>query len=574
MIKKTIFIALLTVTQMALSQVSVGWDASCDYDLSVDANGLQQAIDDGAAEIRLSNQNLHQTALDITENVTLKGGYADCTTANADSQTNINSVIDAAGTGLSAIKIRSITDGQVTLDSLTIQNASASGLGIDEVTGNIDLNRINLKDNEGTYGGGLSVVNFNTTGTLLLSINHMAVQNNTANQAGGGIYCYAPESGFDLQVNLISASTIRNNHSDNNGGGLYIDGCRMVFNAGVSEFVNSSIDKEFFANSANISGAGVFAAGGAVLDLIGSNSDSFDVQLNQGNADPSMSGAGGGIFATSQNTTVNLSNAIVSSNTTGRYGAGLFASFDAAIYMGSSVTGCNYSDYCSQIIANNNTGQFPGGGGAMAVRFGGQLQVKNSLIKFNNSQYDGYVVYSSPDGQVLLEGNLITDNGNSTDFDNPIGFFQSGASLMTVAYNTLIQNKSASTLFRQSSSNSELKLYGNIIKEFSNIHQSSSSITDINCNLINDLSSISVPMTNVTEGEVQFLNSNTSDFRLTDTDILAIDICPSSIYLPGNDLQGNLRGVDNPDVVDDLGPYDLGAYEYDDNDLIFSNSFE
>jgi hypothetical protein len=584
MIKKTICIALLTVTQLALSQVSVGWDALCDYDLNVDANGLQQAIDDGATEIRLSNQNLHQTALDITENVILKGGYADCTAANAGTQTNINSVIDATGTGFPAVKVRSITDAQVTLDTLTIQNGNgvnngstsnwAGGLSIDQVTGSVQLNRINLKDNNGIYGGGLSVVNFNTEGSLMISVNNMAVQNNSASSNGGGIYCYAPESGFDLLIDMGSAATVRNNHSDNNGGGLYVDGCRVQFSAGVSTLVNSSIDKEIYTNSANASGAGIFAVGRAELNLIGTQADSFDVIFNQANVDTGVSGSGGGIFASSQDTVVNLTNSIISNNSTGRYGGGLFASFDAVINVDRSLNGCNYSDYCSQIIANTNLGLTSGGGGAMAVRFSAQLNIKNTLLRYNNSQTSGYITYSDPDGLVLLEGNLITENGNLAEYDNFTAFYQSGASSMTVAYNTLIQNNTNSTLFRQNGSTADLKLYGNIIKEFSNIHQSSNSITDINCNLINDLSSISVPMSNVTEGQVVFTDANNFDYRLAAGDVLAIDVCDAGIYMPGDDLDGKTRGTDNPTVVNDLGSYDLGAYEFDFNDLIFSSSFE
>ncbi|KAA3645939.1 MAG: hypothetical protein DWP95_03850 [Proteobacteria bacterium] len=574
----------LVVTCQVNAQVSVGWDGSCDYDVSVNANGLQQAIDDGATEIRLSNENFHQTAIEITNNVIMKGGYADCTAANSDLQSNINSVIDATGVGLPVVKIRTITNAQVILDSLTLQKGTgfnsgyssdwAGGLSIDGVTGVVNLNHINLRDNEGIRGGGLAVINFNATGSLLVTANNLAIQNNTASLGGGGLYCYAFENGFDLQIDLGSASTIRNNHSDDHGGGVYADQCSIEFNAGESSFINSNIDKEIFANSSNFSGGGIFAVSGAVITLNGTSTASFDIFLNEGNLDTSASGEGGGVNASSQGTEVHLINTKVSNNKIGRYGGGLMATFDAVINMDRADNGCNYSEFCSQLIGNNNIGLYPGGGGAMAARYNGQINVKNTLIAYNNSEYDGYVLYSDPDGQVLLEGNLMVENGRHIDFDNYTAFYQNGDSVLTAAYNTITQNNDGTTLFRQHSATSELRLYGNIVKSFGNIHQGSSSITDINCNLINDDSSIEVPISNSIIGSADFIDAGSMDYRLAETDTLAIDICNAGIYLPGNDLQGKSRGVDHPAVVDGLGPYDLGAYEVDDNDLIFKNDFE
>lgn len=50
--------------------------------------------------------------------------------------------------------------------------------------------------------------------------------------------------------------------------------------------------------------------------------------------------------------------------------------------------------------------------------------------------------------------------------------------------------------------------------------------------------------------------------------------CDDSNYQPGTDFQNRPRGVDNPNVSDGLGLFDLGAFEYDDNDLIFADGFE
>lgn len=174
----------------------------------------------------------------------------------------------------------------------------------------------------------------------------------------------------------------------------------------------------------------------------------------------------------------------------------------------------------------------------------------------------------------MLEGNLIVENGINLDFNNYTAFYQGDVSVLTATYNTIAQNNPTSTLFEQNSATSELNLYGNIIKAFGNIHQSNNSISDINCNFINDLSSIEVSTSNTITGMADFIDADNMDYRLAETDSLAIDVCDAGMYLPGTDLQGKSRGVDHPAVVNGLGSFDLGAYEFDDNDLIFKNDFE
>ncbi|MCF6286804.1 MAG: hypothetical protein L3K26_16680 [Candidatus Hydrogenedentes bacterium] len=88
------------------AQVTIGWDVSCDYDMNFDANGLQQAIDDGMSELRLTNENEFQTSLNIRNQIIIKGGYSNCLDAQSDTQTNINSVINSSiNPGFSAVFI-------------------------------------------------------------------------------------------------------------------------------------------------------------------------------------------------------------------------------------------------------------------------------------------------------------------------------------------------------------------------------------------------------------------------------------------------------------------------------------
>jgi hypothetical protein len=92
--------------------------------------------------------------------------------------------------------------------------------------------------------------------------------------------------------------------------------------------------------------------------------------------------------------------------------------------------------------------------------------------------------------------------------------------------------------------------------------------------MINDISTIAVPMTDTIEGTAVFINEANNDYRLSETSILSIDVCDNTLYSPGRDLSLKFRGLDNINVSEINGFYDLGAYEYDDGDLIYKDSFE
>ena len=70
----------------------------------------------------------------------------------------------------------------------------------------------------------------------------------------------------------------------------------------------------------------------------------------------------------------------------------------------------------------------------------------------------------------------------------------------------------------------------------------------------------------------QFLDAAMHDYRLADQS-LAVDACePSNGY--GRDYALRLRGIDQIDVADNGGPYDIGAYEMPSRDVIFADPFE
>jgi hypothetical protein len=370
---------------------------------------------------------------------------------------------------------------------------------------------------------------------------------------------------------LCGRVNIRNNHSEFIGGGIYNSLCEINFHAGTSSQTNNNPEYELYQNTASKSGGGIWSQAG-VTSFIGSYNQPLDIVENHANLDISAKGDGGAVFMTSIKATANLTNTYVTGNTTGRYGAGLFASLEAVINMSSANSACSYDRYCSKINNNILDNLFNGGGGAMAAKDAGIINVKTTLIENNNSDNPGYIAFANSGGLIVLEGNLIKSNADDTNYTNNNAFYTTSDGSITLAYNTVQEN--VGRLF-YSFSNGVFNLFGNIINESGTILTTqATSITTINCNMINDISTIAVPMTDTIVATPIYLDAVNGDYRLSATSIQAIDVCDVSIYLPSRDLSQKFRGLDNLAIDDINGPYDLGAYEFDDGDLVYKDSFE
>jgi len=164
--KKLIIASIFLITsQTLLAQVSVGWDASCDYDESIAIGQIQQAIDDNEIEVRVTNQQEFNTSITINDNVIIKGGYNTCADANDDNQSSSPTVIDGISLTQSSIKIdtlnavRTISIDNFELKNVTNSNDRAGGITIYNSSGNINLSQLSIHDNSDSLVGGLSIYN-------------------------------------------------------------------------------------------------------------------------------------------------------------------------------------------------------------------------------------------------------------------------------------------------------------------------------------------------------------------------------------------------------------------------------
>jgi predicted outer membrane repeat protein len=582
-----IFFCLLV--SPAFAQVSVGWDSDCHYNVNSDPQALQAALDAGHPEIRLTHQNDYAGVIDINHSVQLRGGYANCAAANAGNQDNIRAILDATGHARTAVRVTNIEDADVLLELLTITNGDGTlsnnpgGLDVKNLTGTLALDQLDVRGNSGFHGGGLSFVSNSSLaeGSLNVVITNTAIRNNTATR-GGGLNCDTFHSSFDLQIQLSAGSTLRGNHATSDGGAIRMQSCQLDFEAGIANaVVGSNLGQEITQNTSNTSGGALMIAKTARVTLRGTETEAFDLTNNHGNLDDSVSGAGGAAQVTDGGELV-LINASITNNSTGRYGGALFAGFGGNILVQRDPTGCSYNEFCSRMVGNRVTGLSPGSGsgGALAARFGGTISVHNTLLSMNNSVNHGYIGYAeqSANGQnatLLLEGNVIVENGQLADDANLTAIHLKADSQATLAYNTFFRNKVSSAILSQVSGSSLLAV-GNILDEFGNIHHASGTfVAEINCNLVRSLTTIDVPVIDTFEGTPDYIDANANNLRLAAADTMAMDVCSQAPYLPGADMDGQPRGIDRIDVADLNGPFDLGAYEFDPAqlDVIFSDAF-
>jgi len=568
-----IYFLIITLPTIVHSQVTVGWNSSCDYDVSDDENALQQAISDGHTDIRLTNEDEYLHAISIRNQVQIKGGYINCQEASNDNQTNVNSTINAELDDFySGAFIFDIEDADILLDSITIKNGTDSGIYISKIDGSVTLKNLNVMSNSGSTGGGVYISNNHnlpSSDLLTVEIQNTIIQQNES-FAGGGIECSYSSGNVPIKLNINQGSVIHQNHADNNGGGLNLLGCDLKFDAGVNTINNG--DLEFFNNTATLSG-GALSAQDSEIELAGSFSHSFDIEDNEAGFESQGNASGGGLNIVGSSN-VSLINTNITGNKADKHGAGLFATTGSTVTMDIDESGCDYNNYCSSITANQLLRNV--GGGAALAATGGSIEVNRTLINLNNADGFGYISYIDNNAELILEGNLILANGLVQAFTNENGLYQADTSSQSLFYNTTNQNSNFVPFIRADDT-TELTIIGNIIDESSDIlHSSANIISNINCNMMAQIDNITATMTDTIVDRADFVDNSTfGDFQLLPTSTHAMDICSFVPYEPSHDLANNPRGADNPDVSDTNGLYDLGAYEFIPvTDRIFKNGFE
>ncbi|MFN2334651.1 MAG: hypothetical protein ABR550_09545, partial [Wenzhouxiangellaceae bacterium] len=285
--------------------ITVGADigGTCDFLATNGNNGLQQALDEanlGANagvnnEIRIANSGDYSGRryfinddFQGDQSITIVGGYEFCSSSEPSQIT----VLDANGTSGTTMGISEAVDPElVVLENLRIRNGSnpsgdGGGLAINN-NNFVILRNTNITTSTAGDGGGISVNGLSTGSTVLWLLDGSSVGSNTADARGGGLYCRGASVVFD------SLSAVFFNAADN-GGGVYVDdGCSAVSYA--------SFPSGIRLNEAVVDGGGVYVVG---MDSVFTLNGGENSVLGFGNA--SVAG-------------------IISDNTAGRHGGGIFA---------------------------------------------------------------------------------------------------------------------------------------------------------------------------------------------------------------------------------------------------------
>jgi hypothetical protein len=216
---KRVLIISLLITLKINAQTTIGWEESCDYNMNVDANSLQQAIDDGMTELRLSNENSFEANPYIQADIIIEGGYNNCSDASAGLKSATNTTIDGSSAVLPVIRFGFYSSTNTQMDHLTLINGTgqngnelvhSGGMGIRDVTGYIGMNHIIIETNNGYNGAGMSVyAGFSAEPTLLtVDINDSIIRQNNAINYGGGLSCTQTGEVAKISINLNNGSSI------------------------------------------------------------------------------------------------------------------------------------------------------------------------------------------------------------------------------------------------------------------------------------------------------------------------------------------------------------------------------
>lgn len=206
---------------------TVGGDAACTHGTIQSA--INAANSSGTTSLIRVSRSLTYTAAALTINtpreLTIEGGYADCTQATPDAT---HTLLSGAGAHAPVFTITAPTGGLIHLRNLDIKNGSVDGAGQGggiRFSGNgiLELQNSTVSNNIAGYGGGIYATGTGTSTELVIGAD-VVISNNTARYDGGGVYADGLEmSMVDAGNSSILLNTAQGLSGDTGyGGGLYV----------------------------------------------------------------------------------------------------------------------------------------------------------------------------------------------------------------------------------------------------------------------------------------------------------------------------------------------------------------
>lgn len=543
----------------------VGSDAACDFSSVQDAFDAAKANGPGMDLIYIAtNQTYSAQALSIDDHdVWIFGGVPDCSTNTVVAGSRAH--LSGAGNGglpVLSISVPGSRRGNVIVWDLELSDGHADagqGGGL-RVEGNLQLTMSGLwlHDNSAQEGGGAWFKGLGDGSALSVQSSHSQAGNGSiieGNQAvhGGGIYA-------DLWTSVSIADTLISANNAEMGGGAYLAGSSS--NAFASVPADGPTGGGIRNNVADLDGGGMYAIDGAHFDSLRYPGHAqFQVQGNQAGRD------GGGVYATN-GASLQFIKAAIIGNQAGMsevgHGGGIYAGNGAGLVLSAGAPDDGSDRSCLQALpcAALDGNEADLGGGAFAD-LGSSISVVMARIADNHALAAAVLEARGTDSTITIGSALV--HGNSA----VSGLLRAQAGAKFVLTGSTLADNAVSVLLDLVDADAEIRA--------SILHQpgtpalassgTSSRITQ--CVIASDDFD---PSGDVRVLDPQFLDATMHDYRLADQS-LAVDACePSNGY--GRDYALRLRGIDQIDVADNGGPYDIGAYEMPSRDVIFADPFE
>lgn len=558
----TVLCAAAFWSSAALAWVSVGSSpgfGSCDY------TTIDEALDDGDTEIRvLDNQDFVENLL-IQDSVTIRGGFTSCLAASLNDPQGGNTVIDGSDSGIFAtISIIGLSPIDVTLENVQI----TGGVGgvFTSAVGELHILDSTISANTGNNGGGLVVDNSANGGQpMRVFLRDSAILGNSADN-GGGIHC----SGDNAIVIIAEDSAVLENTATQNGGGVYVSNSCSVGNYAGS---HSGQLLGVINNQALQNGGGAYVESDASFYVLGEENPIFPAGNNTQPGSLSGNTAtldGGGVYATGAGSEVIFRDAMVDNNTAGDDG-GAVALYDTAQLQSVVSDADCWGGYRCTVFTENNSGE-AGYGGHIYMEGGSSAFIAQTHFDGGRSDLGTAIYIRDQDSNVYMEGSLIYAMGAllHVDYDDEYVIRIFNGADVELKHVTIANNLITTAAIGVDGGTSSLSIENSIVHQAVDVvNEVASPITSYYCMAVNEATSVSGSLVNVTTPE--FADPGNNDYRITE-DFGGIDVCADSGMI-NPDIDHQEWGYDSPMYVNIDGPFDIGADEFDDSDVVFKDGF-
>jgi len=577
------------------SLVTVGQPGDTDCDFNAAGTSIQDAIDSGAQEIRISAEAPYfQTVVINDLDVFIQGGYANCADAATNTLNGDFTTLDGSMATGPIIELTGDTmKNTVILRRLKLENANDSAIESSQSDVLLEINNGIIQHNTTNgMGGGLSVFG----GDADVIIRDSRIFNNSAG-FGGGIGC----QGFQASITMVGNNGINQNQATSNGGissgsggGLFLaQACRFSMYAAddALDFDDSGeatrggmILASFSGNQARNEGGAISSINNSELYLfgqrmcvdgecLGDDANPLRIIGNSSDTDGSGGDGGGAIWLRGTGNVAVMNGVFIENNDAGGNGGSFLLEDGASLTVYRDHKACWQDVFCNALFsgeADTNVGL-----GGLVYNDDSMVDISNAFISEHRADF-GTVLYATGEQSVTrIESSIINDNGDDGSgswSDNHVISVNLGAAVELV-HNTFVDNHAELGVFNVNPAlNSSMNLQSSIVDDASSgdVLSGAAGPTTIHCLMAHE--NLSFSGTQVVVDDPQFVDPAMGDFSLDPVLSPAIDFCDDSqAVIMHPDINFENRGWDDPGFDNNQGPFDLGADESQVNDIIFAD---